>query len=63
VNEKEIKMVHIKQQPTKEMLDEGVNKLLSYPILEADEDIIREALADAFRAMTQASHKSVGAID
>jgi hypothetical protein len=51
----EMKMTDINKQPTKEMLDEGVIILLSYPILEADEDIFREALANAFMAMVKVS--------
>jgi hypothetical protein len=46
------------EYPTKEMLDEGVNKLISYPILEADENIIREALANAFMIMLEVSSLS-----
>jgi hypothetical protein len=51
-------MADLNKQPTREMLDEGVNKLLSYPILEADEDVIREALADAFTAMVEVSRQT-----
>jgi hypothetical protein len=59
MNQKETKMVDLDKQPTKEMLDEGVSKFLSHPILEADEDIIREALADAFTAMMEVSRQTV----
>jgi hypothetical protein len=38
---------------TQRMLDAGIKELLAFPILEADEEMLKVALANAFRSMTR----------
>ena len=45
---------HTETDVTPEMLEAGIEALLAAPILEADEDTLRWALAKAFQSMERA---------